>query len=130
MISKNRPSVLLVEPAETVRTTVSAFLEAHLFHVEAAHDDGEAIRMLDGFAAVVVNVNLQTNFGFELLEHISRNLPALLSRVVVITSDETGAVAAALSRIGFCEIVPKPIRAEEILAAVQECLQMTPADVH
>ena len=129
-MSSVRPTILLVEPSESIRTTISSFLEAHGFRVECAQTDAEAITMLNGYAAIVVNVVLARGLGLSLLEHIARDRPAFTPRVVVITSDDIQSVNESLQRVGICEIVPKPVRAEEILAAVRECLQTSPAEVH
>ncbi len=47
-----------------------------------------------------------------------------------MTADDSERVRAELERIEVCDVVPKPIRAEQILAAVRDCLQSVAAALH
>jgi len=46
--------------------------------------------------------------------------------VVVMSAHEGEPLTRELERLGVCDIVPKPINAQEILRAVFECLEPSP----
>jgi CheY-like chemotaxis protein len=51
-------------------------------------------------------------------------------RLVVISADAADRIQTELAATGICDIVPKPVCAEDILAAVEQCLDNSSARVH
>jgi hypothetical protein len=60
---------------------------------------------------------------------VHENAPHLSSRIIVISNDPPESLKRELDAIGVCDIVVKPVHEEEILAAIAECLDRTPASV-
>ncbi len=130
-LSQISQRILLVEPLETVRRTLSAYLESNGFEVESVDSEVDAIsRLGGGYGVVILDLVLTGRRGFAVIEHIVQRLPEMVPRVVVMTADDSERVRAELERIGVCDVVPKPIRAEQILAAVRDCLQSANAALH
>lgn len=124
--------ILFLEPVESVRKAVAAHLVSHGFEVESVDREDEALRRLTGggFGVVLIDVALEGRRGFPVVEHITQRIPELLTRIVVITADDSEKVRHELALLGVCEVVPKPIRADEILQAVRDCLQSAEAALH
>ncbi len=123
--------ILFLEPVETARNAVSAYLESHGFEVDGVETESDALaRLPNGYGVLVIDVSLEGRRGFGVVEHIVERVPELLTRVVVITADDSERVRQELARIGVCEIVPKPIRADEILQAVRDCLKAAAASLY
>lgn len=79
----------------------------------------------------IIDVNpADAEGGLAFLHHLKTSAEHLLPRVVVLSNDAPERISRELFAIGICDIVPKPVRAEDILAAVEECLDKTPARVH
>ena len=79
---------------------------------------------------MVVDVHLQEREGLLFVQWLQRSQAHLVGKVVVITADDHGELSRELSALDVCDVVPKPIDADEILRAVFECLEKNPADVH
>jgi DNA-binding NtrC family response regulator len=126
-----RPRILLVEMDESVGVPLRAGLELNAFDVETSSDDDAAIERMaeEHFDALVVEVRLSRRSGLGLLEHIVRNLPAFMTRIVVISSDAEADVTREIKAIGVCDVIPKPVDLDTIIEAIRDCLDKT-ATVH
>ena len=123
--------LLLIEPAPAVAAPIRGLLEQNGVEVEVVSSAAEAREQdLSSFALMVVDVHLQEREGLLFVQWLQRSQAHLVGRVVVITADDHGELSRELSALDVCDIVPKPIDADEILRAVFECLEKNPADVH
>ena len=128
-----RGRVLFVSDHPEVATAVGAALRSQDFDVQRAANKREAAARLESsdYDVFIIDVNLaDAEGGLAFLRHLHASAGHLLPRVVVISTDAPERISGELQAIGVCDIVPKPVRAEEILAAVEECLDKSSARVH
>lgn len=124
MSSNELYRLLLVEPSETTAVPIRALLEQNAFVVDRIDSTSEArTRDLSGYAAIIVDVKRD---DLEFVQWLHQTQSHLTGRVVVISADDHQALAEELEHLDVCDIVPKPINAQEILRAVFECLEMNP----
>jgi two-component system response regulator YesN len=127
-----RPRILLVGAEDSVGVPLRAGLELNAFDVESSEDDEGAIHRMaeETFDVVVIDVHLSRRSGLGLLEHIGRNLPAFLKRIVVISGDLEADVTREMKAIGVCDVVPKPVHLDTIVEAIRDCLEEASSTVH
>jgi len=125
--------ILFLATTPEVSRAIGAMLEANDFHVTRSDEPSDAASRLaaEHFDLLVVEVKAShDDEGLSFLRHVSGAAPHLGPRIVAISGDPTHHVRRELDAIGICEIVLKPVHEDEILAAVNECLDRTPATVH
>jgi DNA-binding response OmpR family regulator len=128
-----RARILLIEVNPDVSRTVTAVLEQHHLDVTLAEDATTAIGLLDAvqYDLLIVDVKLDAGRdGLRFLQRLQENALHLLPRTIVISAEPADSVMKELHAIGICDIVPKPVHADEILAAVEECLDRTSSQVN
>jgi DNA-binding response OmpR family regulator len=119
--------VLVVEAAESVAKPLRGLLEQHEFIVDMVANSAEASAVeLAKYAALIVDLKVGDGEALGLLERLHREKSHLVGRVVVMTSAAEADIVAALEAIGVCDVVPKPLNAEEIVRAVLDCLEHSP----
>ena len=118
-----KPSVLIVDDNDATRALVTAVLRRD-FLVDAATDGSEALEKLTHkrFGAVLLDLRMPQVDGFDVLEFLQSNHPALLPRVVVITAALTKAEIARANTFGICGIIAKPFEVDTLLDAVRHCV--------
>jgi DNA-binding response OmpR family regulator len=120
--------VLVVEAAESIAKPLCALLEQHEFAVDVVSQSTETSGLdLTRYAALVIDLTLGDGDALALLERLHRDKSHLVGRVVVMTSSVEKEIVTALEAIGVCDVVPKPLNAEEIVRAVLDCLEHSPA---
>jgi DNA-binding response OmpR family regulator len=128
-----RSRILFVESTPDIARAVASMLERHEFEVTRSDDDRQAAERLkkDRFDVLIVEVKaVPEDPGLRFLRHVNDNVPHLSSRIVVISGDDSAAVKRELDVLGVCDVVHKPVHETEILTAIRECLDSTPATVH
>lgn len=124
-MSSNAPyRLLLIEPSQSTAAPIRALLEHNAFVVDHVATTAEArAGVLSHYAVLVVDVQ-----GDDLLfvQWLGQNHSHLIGRVVVISAGAHEPLVEELARLGVCDIVPKPVNAEEIVRAVFECLELSP----
>lgn len=107
-------------------------LESHQFAITRTDDGRRATERIasEHFDVLVVEIKGHPDDGgLRFLRQMQDEQPHLLQRVVAISSAPEAAVRRELETIGVCDIVLKPVHETEILQAVLECLDRTPAAV-
>lgn len=128
-----RGRVLFVSDHPEVATAVGAALSTKDFQVERAENRRDAASRLEtsDYDVFIIDINLSdAEGGLAFLHHLKSSAEHLLPRVVVISRDAPERISSELLAIGICDIVPKPVLAEDILEAVEQCLDKTSARVH
>ncbi len=120
--------LLLIEPTASTAAPIAAFLAEHDFLVDVVATTAEA-RDYDfaRYAVLIVDLKREEREGLLFVQWLHQVHSQLVGRVVVISADDADALAADLSELDVCDVVPKPINAQEILRAVLECLEKSPA---
>jgi DNA-binding response OmpR family regulator len=119
-------SLLLIEPSESTATPIRALLEQNDFLVDVVHSVAEA-RDLSKYALLVVDMRRGDHEGMQFVQRLHREESHLVGRIVVISADDGHLLEQELHALDVCDVVPKPVNAEEILRAVFECLEKNPA---
>jgi DNA-binding response OmpR family regulator len=119
--------LLLIEPSPAVAAPIRAYLEHHEFTVDVVDelDDARGYDM-KRYAVIIVDLRRTDRDSLLFVQWLHQVHSFLLGRVVVMSADESDALAHDLSNLGVCDILPKPINANEILRAVRECLEKSP----
>lgn len=128
-----RARILFVESTPDVASAVTSVLETNHFHVMRADDDRHAAERLASqhYDLLVVEVKASADdVGLRFLRHVNTSAPHLTPRIVVISNDPPPFVQRELDAIGICDMLLKPVHQTEILQAVEECLDRTPATIH
>lgn len=116
-----KPFVLLVDDNEATCTLVTALL-CREFLVESAGDGMEAIERLRArrYAAVILDLRMPQLDGFGVLDHLERERPELLPRVIVLTAAVSRRDEERIRRYRVARVIAKPFEIEHLLAAVRD----------
>jgi DNA-binding NtrC family response regulator len=128
-----RARILFLATTPEVSRAIAAMLESNDFLVTRGDDSVHAAALLaaEHFDLLAVEVKASPDDdGLRFLRHVHGRAPHLGRRTVAISGDRPQHVQLQLVAIGICEIVLKPVHEAEILAAVIDCLDRTPATVH
>lgn len=115
--------VLVVDDENTIRNFLVRVLEREGYHVQAARDGREALQFLEAtsFDLLLTDIKMDRLDGVELLREARRRYPDLA--VILLTGHATVASAITALREGAYNYLLKPVKNEEILAAVAEGLK-------
>jgi len=110
--------VLIIDDEKSIRTTLSAFLQAEGYRVDVAEDVRQAKTLLDKkeFDVVVTDIILPRISGIELLQQVHKMFPDIL--VIIMTGEPTVDTAVEAVRAGAFDYLTKPISKPAILHAV------------
>ena len=121
--------ILIVEPYQAIRELLVASLLRAGHAVEAVENGNEAIAAMERgpFRCVIVGSPVIVRTGgasMLLLEYIERHcVQRINSCLLVVTTQVQGGDITALSqRLGVCAVLAKPFEAEDLLDAVDGCL--------
>ena len=119
--------LLLVESNETAAAPVRALLQQQGFEVDLSPSTSHARSLdLSAYALLIVDIHRSDPEGLAFVQWLYGVHSQLTGRVVVISADESEALARELTSMDVCDVVPKPVDAEEILQAVFDCLEIRP----
>jgi signal transduction histidine kinase/CheY-like chemotaxis protein len=113
--------ILLVEDHETTRETMSQLLTEHGAHVTSARNGREALRLLPqaGYDVLLLDLNLPDIDGSEVLNALRHSRPPGLRRILVLSGDARPERIEEVKRLGADDMLPKPLRIENVIAALQ-----------
>lgn len=120
--------ILIVEPYQAIRELLAASLLRAGHAVEAVENGNEALAAMERghFRCVIVGspVVVRTHgASMLLLEYIERHCPHWNPRLLVVTTQvEPGDITDLSRRLGVCAVLAKPFEAEDLLDAVDGCL--------
>jgi CheY-like chemotaxis protein len=121
---KQTRRVLLTEDDPTLCNAVAAALQAEGFDVEVAYSGGEALSKLDAvedFDAIVLDLRLPDTDGFEIVDFIKANRPAL--RVIVASGYvDSEDILTAAERWPLM-LLRKPYSAEELVERLHSLMR-------
>ncbi len=120
--------VLVVEDDAAIRTMLGAILARQGFAHQLCGDGDEAVRVLrrEHFDAVLLDLMLPGQFGFDIIRFLSAERPAMCPRVIVLTA----ASQATLRDFDLSlvhSVVRKPFDVGTLIANVRECTSLQPA---
>jgi two-component system, LuxR family, response regulator FixJ len=121
MSDQNEPVVHVVDDDEAVRESLEALLFVSGFFVFSyvSAEDFLARAPEDG-GCLVLDVNMPGMSGLELLERLSRT--GVRRPVVILTARRDDGLQELASSLGARRVLDKPVRKDELLAAIAAAL--------
>jgi PAS domain S-box-containing protein len=122
-----KATVLVVEDDESVRRFLRSVLTgANLAVVEVSNGRQALERVANGhFDLVITDLVMPELEGVETIRRLTEQYPKL--KILAISGSFGGAMLEAATKIGAHGALRKPIRRDDLLAAVREVLQSPPA---
>jgi DNA-binding NtrC family response regulator len=118
----NKPQLLLVDDDRLVLESMSDWLRAQGYQLDASPGYADALEQLrkKSFDLVLADVRLRDGDGFDLLEQCRRNWPA--SQVVLMTGYGTPDGAIEAIRAGAFDYITKPLIDNELLMTIERAI--------
>lgn len=120
---KEKRYVLIVDDDRDFAESLQDLLGAHNYSARIASSSEEAMRVLLHFPAQVVllDIRLGLQSGIRLLDELRNIMPDILS--VMITAYSSVETAIEALRRGAYDYLPKPVRAEVLIASLDKCFE-------
>jgi CheY-like chemotaxis protein len=117
-----KPRVLLADDNEATCTLITALLHRD-FVVDLAGDGQEAIEKLKSrqYAVILLDLLMPMVDGFAVLDHLHRENPEMLARVLVMTAAVSPREVDRLQGYAIHALIPKPFEVDVLQAAVKAC---------
>ena len=111
------PSILLVDDDEVLRERLATAIRARGYEVRTAGNSDEAMREVakDSPEMAVLDLRMPGRSGLDLLREMREHDPA--TRILVLTGYGSIATAVEATKLGAEGYLPKPVDADELLAA-------------
>lgn len=119
-----RPTILLVDDDEKIRTGLAALLETEGYGVICASDGAEALELLSTGPApslILLDLMMPVVDGWQFLAR--RAADSGTSRVPIVLLSGLGFIPDAP---GVADFISKPVRPEKLLACVKRFCRTTP----
>ncbi len=118
-----RSRILIVDDQRAMLQSLQALLRIKGYQVELATGGAEAIRKLQGgnFSLMLLDLQMPVIDGFEVQRFINEH--AVPVEVIVVSGESSFSAVKDALRNGAYDFVRKPYVAEELLAAVGNCLE-------
>jgi DNA-binding NtrC family response regulator len=122
-VTKNKPSILIVDDNENICKTLSAILRGRGYITDTAKNGQEALEKSKAkfFNLALLNIKLPDMKGTKLLTTMRENLPKMVK--IMITGYPTLENAVEALNLGADAYVVKPVRPEKLLALIEEKLE-------
>src|SRR5689334_22339883 len=122
--ARHKPAILVVDDAPAVSTTLMWVLRENGYHCVAVGSRTEAMRVCAGMSPdlALIELDLPDGTGVELARDLRSCVPGC--RMLLMSGDpEAGYEVQRAEAAGLdCELIPKPIPAEELLQRVKDAL--------
>ncbi|SRR5216683_2443888 len=122
------PAVLVVDDDQALRGLFMTLLSKSGFEVDTANDGRVAFDQIHRhpYSVILLDLMMPEVNGFELLERLQRDSPALLSRVIVMT----GASQRSLQKLDTTRVwglIRKPFDIDNLVSSTLACAQGKPS---
>jgi DNA-binding response OmpR family regulator len=117
--------ILVVDDDSHIRALETKILEKRGYRVDQAVDGQDAMMRLDadGYSALVLDLQMPKASGFDVIDHLAKKNPVMISKTVIATAFPREANAVRLQDV--CRILVKPFDIHEFVSAVEECTRLT-----
>lgn len=127
MADTDKKTLLVVDDEPIIQKFITNVLTGEGYTIESASDGAEALLLMDGrhFDLLLLDTNMPTMNGFQLLETMKRN--NIDTPVIVLSGDEQ----EELEEKGLClepgtlEYLSKPIQPSLLLPKIKKILENT-----
>ena len=122
-MTKDKPSILIVEDDANIRETLSTILQQKGYNTDTAKNGKEAIQKSKAkfFNLALLDIKLPDMEGTKLLTTMHENLPKMVK--IMITGYPSLENAVEALNLGADAYVIKPVKPEKLLALVEEKLE-------
>jgi len=122
-VTKDKPSILIVEDDANIRETLSTILQQKGYHTETAKNGQEAIQKSKAkfFNLALLDIKLPDMEGTKLLITMYKNLPKMVK--IMITGYPSLENAVEALNLGADAYIIKPVKPEKLLALIEEKLE-------
>jgi len=122
------PAVLVVDDDQALRGLFMTLLSKSGFEVDTANDGRVAFDQIHRhpYSVILLDLMMPEVNGFELLERLQRDSPALLSRVIVMT----GASQRSIQNLDTTRVwglIRKPFDIDNLVSSTLACAQGKPS---
>ena len=120
---ENKPTVLIVDDDDTLRTTLQKIFRKAGYEAETARNGQEAARRLGEKAwdLVLADLKMPRKNGLSLLEEINQRSPE--TKVIIMTAYGTDETRQQALERGACAYLDKPVSRAELLDLCKRALQ-------
>ena len=120
-----KPLVLLADDNEATCTLITALLHRD-FGVDVANDGHEAIEKLKSrrYAAILLDLLMPFADGYAVLDHLQRENPEMLGRVLVVTASVSPRQMERVRRYPVYGVIAKPFDVDSLQSAVRDCARV------
>jgi DNA-binding response OmpR family regulator len=114
--------VLIVEDDDAIRAMLATILARNGYSSEQCSDGDEAVRRLraNGYDAILLDLMLPGQFGFDILRFLTAERPAMAPRVIVLTA-ASQATLRDFDASQVHAVMRKPFDVNALLASVRDC---------
>lgn len=112
--------VLVVDDDRAIRDLVKTLVARHGFVIDAANDGTEAWTLIaeNVYDAVLLDLMMPSMNGFDLVDHLRRERPSLVPRIVIMTAFSRGGKMPVVE--GVHSMLRKPFDIGELLEHIND----------
>ncbi len=123
-MEKEKPTVLIVDDEESIRSILSRKLEFDGYHCEVAADGREALHKasMKSYDLVLLDINMPGLSGIEVLRRLTADYPDTC--VIMITAIADTEIYIEALRLGAYDYVTKPFDLDDVSARVKKALEI------
>jgi signal transduction histidine kinase/CheY-like chemotaxis protein len=119
--------VLLIDDEDAIRTSLKRFFTRRGWQAFEARDGEAALSILrtegaESFALLLCDLRMPGMGGAELYEHLKREFPSVLSRLVLVSGDVVSTETAAFVAAADCDVLEKPFELRTLGALADDKL--------
>ena len=120
--------VLLIDDDKSIRALITAILRREGIGVDVALNAEEAIAKLSrrAYATVLLDLMLRDSSGLEVLHFIKNERPAMLRRVVVVSTASDQTLRCMAERDMIWDAVRKPFEIGHLVEVIHACRAQLP----
>ena len=120
---KSRQNVLVIDDDQIVLQILAKILRKEGYNVDTAETGGEAMEKLRNktYHIAIIDVRLQDINGIDLLAQIQKTVPNM--KKIMLTGYPSNEDKTRALELGANEYLAKPVKSEELIAAIECELQ-------
>jgi DNA-binding NtrC family response regulator len=121
-VTKNKPSILIVEDDANIRETLSTILQQKGYNTDTAKNGYEAIKKSEAkfFNLALLDIKLPDMEGTKLITMMQENLPKMVK--IMITGYPSLENAVEALNLGADAYIIKPVEPTKLMALIEEKL--------
>lgn len=122
----NQETILIVDDEVAVREVIKTTLETYQYHVLTAESGTEAIALYqtskDDIDLILIDIMMPSMDGSVLMSLLLQVNPNV--KAIAMSGLSSTKTSDRFSSLGYCDFLPKPLTAEDLLKTLRRCLEM------